>query len=210
MSGDKLSIYNKVLGHLGERKLASLAEDREPRRALDDYYPDVVAHCLEQGLWKFAKRKAQIEASSSVEPEFGFTYSFTKPDDWKRTIRISESSNLDVPLLRYREEYGYWEADCSTLYVEYISDHVTFGGGDLSRWTQLFEDYVCLKLAVQICPRISGSEAKEDKLEAKLKRALSAARGKDATAEPPQFPSSGKWVTSRLGGASRYPSDRTS
>ena len=68
----QLFIYNEALGHLGERQLASLSEPREPRRVLDSYWSDVVGFCLSQGLWKFARRTAQIDSSSSLTPQFGF------------------------------------------------------------------------------------------------------------------------------------------
>ena len=42
----KLSIYNGALRAIGERRLASLTEDRASRRELDDAYDDVVANCL--------------------------------------------------------------------------------------------------------------------------------------------------------------------
>ena len=35
MAASKLSIYNQALGHLGERRLATLSEPREPRRVLE-------------------------------------------------------------------------------------------------------------------------------------------------------------------------------
>ena len=36
MANDQLSLYNNALTVLGERKIASLTENREPRRVLDD------------------------------------------------------------------------------------------------------------------------------------------------------------------------------
>jgi hypothetical protein len=38
-SVSQLFIYNEALGHLGERRLANLSENREPRRVLDSYWP---------------------------------------------------------------------------------------------------------------------------------------------------------------------------
>ena len=44
---DKLTVYNETLGLLGERKLASLTEQREPRRVLDGFWDQTVAYCLD-------------------------------------------------------------------------------------------------------------------------------------------------------------------
>ena len=54
---DKLSIYNGALNILGERKLASETENREPRYQLDDIWDnDMVDRCLQMGQWNFAAR----------------------------------------------------------------------------------------------------------------------------------------------------------
>jgi hypothetical protein len=60
---DKLGLYNLALGHLEERKLASLTENREPRRVLDDYYDQELAYCLERKFWNFIYRTVSIDAS---------------------------------------------------------------------------------------------------------------------------------------------------
>src|SRR5258705_9839844 len=98
----QLFIYNEALGHLGERALASLTENREPRRVLDYYFNDVVLYALAQGLWRFARRTAQIDASTTVVPAFGFNNAFGYPTDWIRTQIVSTSPDLDPPLLQYR------------------------------------------------------------------------------------------------------------
>jgi hypothetical protein len=47
----RLSLSTRRSGHLGvRRKLASLTENREPRRYLDDEYSDTVLLCLRSGL----------------------------------------------------------------------------------------------------------------------------------------------------------------
>lgn len=209
MAATKLAIYNNALGHLGERKLASLTENREPRRVLDDFYAKAVAYCLEKGKWDFANRSSQISASTSVSPEFGFTNSFPKPTDWVRTVRISASPTLDPPLLSFREEDGYWEADCDPLYIEYVSNSATLGGNDLSSWTQAFEDYVTANLALRACKRITGS-APSDDLRKDEKKARADARGLNMAADAPQPQVSGSWATARMGTSNLSRWDRRS
>ena len=97
----QLKIYNAALGHLGERKIASLTENREPRRVLDDFYNDVVQYCLERGTWEFAARNVQIDASTSSSPPFGFTNAFVKPTDWVRTVLLSANECFDPPLRQF-------------------------------------------------------------------------------------------------------------
>src|ERR1700722_15282983 len=98
VSVNQLFIYNEALGHLGERRLASLSENREPRRVLDNYWSDTGAYCLSQGLWGFAKRTGQVDNDASLTPQFGFNYMFAIPADFVRVILVSTSPNMDPPL----------------------------------------------------------------------------------------------------------------
>jgi len=104
---DKLTQYNEALGLLGERRLGSLTEAREPRRVLDDYWQSSFDACMLEGLWKFAKRVVQIDASATLKPGFGFLFAFPIPEDWVRTIIISTVQTLAPPLTDVPEEAGY-------------------------------------------------------------------------------------------------------
>lgn len=200
MPAAKLSIYNNALGHLGERKLASLTENREPRRVLDDFYDNVLRYCLEQGQWTVsAGRQVEIAASGSVTPSFGFSNAFAKPSDWVRTIRISDSETFDPPLLRFSEQRGFWYSDASTLYVEYVSNSATLGGLDLSRWSEAYENYVTLRLARLACPRIANDSTRRQELLKEERKALAEARNLETSGKPPLMQMGGSWVRSRGG-----------
>lgn len=196
----KLEIYNMALGHIGERKISSLTEAREPRRALDDFYDAVVAGCLEEGFWNWSMRTIEQAASESYDPEFGLTYAFEKPTDWVRTYLISTSERMDPPLLEYVDEGGLWYADVDPLYIKFVSNGTTYGL-DLSLWSQRFADYVAASLAVKSCKRVTGSfDETLLKIEDKARRK---AKSKDAMDEPPGFAPTGTWVRSRGASADR-------
>src|SRR5438270_251157 len=75
----------------GERFLASLTEEREPRRLLDQAWAsNAVRACLEMGQWNFAMRTIQIDYDSGVEPGFGYNRAFPKPTDWVNTTGVCE------------------------------------------------------------------------------------------------------------------------
>jgi hypothetical protein len=198
----KLEVYNLALGNVGERKLASLAENVEARRALDDHYDRGVGYCLERGMWNFAKRVISITSSDDVEPSFGYTYAFEKPADWIRTMRVSDNERLIPPLLEYQDEAGIWYADFDPLYIEYVSNGTSYGL-NLSLWSETFTDYVAASLARRICRRITSSENKQDELEKAEAKALKVARAADAMNQPVGFPPAGTWVTSRMAGRTR-------
>jgi hypothetical protein len=193
----KLARYNGALLILGERKLASLSENREPRRNLDDAWDDGIAYALEQGFWNFAMRAIQADSSVSVTPTFGYTYAFTKPPDIVRTHSLGSNETFDPPLLTVVDEPNYWYANIDPLYVRYVSNDTAYGL-DLSLWSATFNEYVDHHLAVKTCKRITGKTADNDLL-GREKRALAQARSKDAMDEPAGFPPRGSWATSRRG-----------
>lgn len=197
----KLDLYNQALLILGERRLASLGEAREPRRALDDAWESSLRFCLEQGFWNFAMRAIEAQASASVVPTFGYAHAFTKPNDWIRSYQVSASETFDPPLLNFVDEPNYWYADSDPLYVRYVSDDTVYGR-DMSIWPETFTDYVAHHLALRTSSRITGNAA-DDALRAATRRARADARSKDAMNEPTRFPPAGTWVTSRGTAATR-------
>jgi hypothetical protein len=198
---DKLTLYNEALGHLKERRLSVLTENREARRVLDDFWNTVPLYCLEQGLFRFSKRVVQIDTSTTTVPAFGYNNAFTVPDDWMRTVVISTSPDLDPPLLQYAEETGYWYANATPLYVSYISSDPLYGM-NLGAWPQSFADYVALRLARMACKRITGSDdllkGREGliNIEDKARRVTKA---NDAMNDPPGMPPVPFWARARRG-----------
>lgn len=199
MANDQLSIYNQTLALLGERSLASLTENREPRRVLDTFWPGVVKFCLEQGQWKFAIRTSKLTYSTDVNPTFGYRRAFERPSDCVRMTKMCQDEYLKVPLLEYTEEAAWWFADLDDIYVSYVSNDSSYGN-DYANWPETFATYVALYLATQAGLRINQSERTLDKLEKDLKDAKRDALAKDALQGPTQFLPQGGWVSSRRGG----------
>lgn len=198
---NKLTLYNLALGHLDERKLASLQERREPRFVLDDFWNSVVGYCLERKLWNFMLRSVQIDASSTIVPVFGFLNAFKIPDDRIRTVIVSTEPCLDPPLNQYLEETGYWYANFTPLFVKYTSNDPLYGM-NLGAWPSSFEDYVSLRLASLSCKRITGSTELLSGDQGLLKReekAYKVTAANCAMNEAVGFPPVSTWIKSRTG-----------
>lgn len=194
----KLERYNGALLILGDRKLSSLTENREPRRALDDAWDTTVSFCLESGFWNYAMRSVQIDSSASVTPTFGYQFAFPKPSDFIRMYKQSANPVLDPPLLDIVDEPNYWYANVDPLYVKYVSSSTAYGM-DMSLWPATFSEYVEQRLALKTCKRITGKDPPDDLIKAE-KKARMDARAKDAMNEPPGFPPTGTWVRARTRG----------
>lgn len=204
MAITKLALYNIALFALGEREIASLTEDREPRRALDEVYTrgnGVITYALEQGQWNHGMRAVKIDSSSVVSPEFGFTYAFDKPTDFVRLNMISGGETFDMPLRSYEFEGDYIYANIDPMYMRYVSDDTSWGA-DFSRWPDTFSLWVGYWMATQIAPKIMN-DIDHEALKKETKKLLVDARSKDASQEPPRFPPQGSWTSSRYGRNSR-------
>jgi len=200
MATTRLLIYNGALSYfLGERKLASLTEDRKPRHLLDDVWTDGgVNYCLEQGDWNFAMRTIQLDYTPSIEPDFGYLRAFTKPTDWVSTSGMCSDEFFRSPLLFYDDEVEHWFSDLDTIYVRYVSDDAAYGT-NYAAWPVSFTDYVKCVFARKVVMGLTGDENKLGnmmKLEARL---LSVAKNKDAKGQPTKFPPQGMWNSSREG-----------
>lgn len=194
----KLGIYNAALVEVGESTLSTLTDDVEARYVIDAKYDDVLAECLESGLWNFAMRLVKIDANTSVSAGFGYNYVFDKPSDWVRTAGLSASEYITPPLLDYEDFTTYWLADVDPIYVRYVSNDASYGG-DLSEWTALYSKFVAKSLARDICERLSQNNSKWEQLEREAKRAKRDALNKDAMNEPTKFPPQGSWTSARGG-----------
>ena len=152
---DQLTIFKAALSHLQERTIASLTENREPVRVLNDLWPETLAYCLEREFWNFTYRAVRIDASTTVVPSFGYSYAFKIPPDWVRTRKLSAVPQFDPPLLDVKEETGYWYTNITPIYLQYNSNDAQYGN-NLGKWPPSFADYVELRLAVRACGRLAG------------------------------------------------------
>lgn len=203
----RLELYNSALLICGERFLASLSEDREPRHLLDHVWDnDGVKKCLEAGQWKFGMRAVRLDYDPSVSPDFGYRRAFQKPTDWCTTSAVCTDEYFNVPLLQYVEETGYWFCDLDELFVRYVSNDTSFGG-DLSLWPGRFEEYVSTFFASKIILKLTSDKERRDAIlhpkQGLLARKLKEAKSHDAMAGPTQFPAQGGWTTARQAGGPR-------
>ncbi len=204
MATSKLALYNGALTVLGERNIADLTEDVEPRRALDNIYDDCIAECLEASAWVWSLRSIVMDYDTNITPDFGFTFAYAQPSDLVRIYMLSDNENFGIPLVDYYDEAGYWYAWVTPLYARYVSNDAAYGG-DVSRFTPSYAAYVKHALARWICRRITSSEEKFKsifQLEEKFKKEAIA---RDGIREPVAFPPYGTWVSSRV----RRVGDRT-
>lgn len=199
MSTTRLELYNDALTSLGERTLASLSEEREPRRLLDVVWDSgAIDYCLERGLWNFATRSQKYEYSPSVEPQWGYRRAFDKPTDFIRTAGLCSDEYFRTPLLAYVDEADYWFADLDVIYVRYVSNDNAYGN-NMNKWPKTFERFVSAFLASEIAEKLTKSDRRVAKADAIMDSRLKVARSNDAMNEPTATLPAGRWTAARMG-----------
>ena len=178
------------------------------RRLIDEVYDDGVEYMLGQGMWNFGSRTVAIEAETDVEPDFGYNYTFQKPSDYIRLVKIADNGTMWPTLMddageAYLEEGDYFHANVDPLYIQYISDGASYGR-DTSLWPMAFRKAVEAYLALEIAPhapRMSGRGL--DALRSHYALMLKDARTKDAVNQAAIRPPPGRLVRARAGYAGR-------
>jgi hypothetical protein len=206
MGATQLGLYNEALNIIGDELLASLSENREARRRLDNVWNNnFIRRVLEMGYWNFAMRTAQLEFNPAVETPFGYRYAFELPTDYVRTYKLSLDPYFSMPLNDFSIERGYIYTDTQSIYLSYVSDDASYGG-DLALWTESFKTYVEHELAYRIIRKQTGDSVSKKELFALKRRLLIEAKSKDVLNEGTKFFPMGNWTRSRLGA---YGSSRT-
>ena len=212
----RLQIYNDALILCGERALADLSENREPRRLLDEVWSGTgLGYCLEQKQWHFAIRTQQVDPDPSINPTFGYRLAFPKPDDWIATSAVCSDEYFRTPLTAYADEVGIWYADIEPIFVKFVSNDAQYGM-NLGKWPSTFADYVAAYFAGRIITKLAGSKADQvaflhgaqGQIETgHIHKTLMIAANKAAMTQPTQFVAQGSWTRARMGGRN-YRRDR--
>ncbi len=153
----RLTVYQGALRLLGPHQLASLEDNRPERLRLDEIWTEAVQYLLERGLWNFAIRSVEMSNDESYEPLWGYDYSFSKPDDFVRTVSLSDDPTFVRGFEDFETEGGYWFANAEPLYLRYVSSDPQYGL-NIEDWPQAFTKALEAHMAFESGLPISGSE----------------------------------------------------
>lgn len=134
----EIDVCNLMLGRLGQKQISSIDPPSGPfADVVALHYPMTRRAALRGGIWNFAKKLAQITASGTVTPAFGYSSAFALPNDFLRLLSLGDYTiNDDTPPGLYDIVDGHIytdESDDGTLNIAYIRDHTV-----VKRWDALF------------------------------------------------------------------------
>lgn len=193
----KLQIWKQALVHLEKATIATLTDDVEAVYVFGNAWEGAVEEAFNSGDWNFAKATAALSADGSLTPAVGWSYAFVYPDDWFRTVAISNNPTFP-PFHDYVDEGGHLHANTPTLYLRFVSD-VNAADDKIPIWPTMFWRYVALKLAFDTCGRLTSGDTLEEKLRLRMEKALRQAKGVDARNENNKIIQPGSWLRARRG-----------
>lgn len=195
--GDRLQIYKGALRLLGDGTIESLSEANTKRLKLDEAWAPSVQYMLERGLWNFAIRTIKLDADTDVEPLFGYSYAFSRPDDFVRINDITDDANFHRGFEDFQYEAGNWFARVDTLYLRYVSSGTSYGW-NIGAWPQTFCKCLEAYLAFECGLPISNDKTNRDDLFSLHEKRLRDAKSKDAIEESVARMPAGRLVRSRF------------
>jgi len=152
MAISQLALYNDALLLLGQRRLASLTEAREPRYRLDDIYGiEALEFCFEMAKPTFA-RETNILSAPTTSSQHGLDSVHTLPGDYISMVAVYSDDKLDQPLNRYILEGDTIACEFATIYIRFISNASVTSFTD---WTPAFARVVSAYLARELAARTS-------------------------------------------------------
>lgn len=195
LSIEWLKIYNDALLIMGLPELTTGTDDSDRRvkldRALDT---DLVEGLLETTGWSFGTTSIELFADPSLEPGWGHTYAFKKPDNLLRIRGMFLDEYLRNPMKFYNDEGSYWFCDWDRIYVEYVRRELLTTPAD---WPVFFRKLVAARMAKDAALSLSGEGADVQRAEFEYDKRESDAKSNDAMQSPPRVLSSGSWSRSR-------------
>ena len=191
-------IYNRALQILGQEEINSNTDDSMRKVKLDvALSSDLVESLLEDTSWHWAISSAKIQVNPSLEPEWGFTKVFDKPDNMQRLDGVFVDSYMQVPLKYYKDEGPYIFSEVDEMYIQYVNRDFL---SDPASWPVHFKRLVSAALAKDTASSFGKNAQERYDINEVFKEAQAESKNIDAMQSPPRIISNGSWVSSRFTG----------
>jgi len=148
MSASETQICNLALMKFGNISIASVDDDTKEARACKVFFPLLRDELVYSHPWNFAMKRADISASLTTTPAFGFDYAYTVPAD---CLRVWEFYGYDGDWV---VENGILLTDADAeIYIRYIYQ-VTQAG----KFNASFVQCLATRLAAELATKLSDDK----------------------------------------------------
>jgi hypothetical protein len=194
-----VEVINVALRLIGASRIASLTDGSKNANVAADIYESTRDELLAGHPWNFATKRVELAREVTI-PAFEFSYQYTLPADWIRTI-TPHDNDAGVGTLIYKEEDGKIKTSAERVFLRYV-----YRLTDANAMTADFRRAWSSALARDFALPIAQSGTLQDRFEKIAKNNLFKAKSTDAQAGTPDKRPRGSWVTSRGG---RWPRSET-
>lgn len=176
-----VQIANLALRRLGADRIASLTEDSEGARAVNDVYETVRDQVLRLHPWNCATTLKAVSADATA-PAFGYDNAYTLPTDpyCLRVLRLYSGDYPDLTIeykVNGRKIHTDSDAPLNLLYIARLTDPEQFDA--------TLTVAIAAHIAAEIAFRLTNSRTAEEKMEKWAAATLADARHVDATEGTP-------------------------
>lgn len=187
-----VSIASNALLMLGAQPINDFNEDSDRARLASNLYEPARDLLLRSHPWNCAIKRVVLSPDTDA-PAFGYSYQFTLPGDWLRTLSVGDyGEEID-----YRIEGRKILADDSVLKLRYI-----FRNDQEATWDTMLIDAMTKTMSSTMAYAITQSTSKEELEFKKLEMALKQARAVDGQEDPPETLGDFRLLASRHSGRS--------
>ena len=195
LTNDWRHIYNNALQILGLEEINSNTDDSDRKVKMDvARAANLIESLLEETGWHWTIQSLKMQYNPSLEPDWGFSKVFDKPDDMHRLDGVFQDEYMQVPLKNYKDEGEYIFTEMNEIYLQFVSaSYLT----NVSYWPAHFKRLVAAALA-----RDTAAVLGVDPLYTLgvYKEAESSSRNIDIMQSPPRRLANGSWTQSRFAG----------
>lgn len=196
MAASRLNLINTALvTYLGEKRVTAITDTQAATR-IDGIYDEVLREVLRDYQWGFATKRAQlVQGTLTTEEALEWAYIYTKPTDWIRTLRLSESGDFErSDGVYFADEQNRILSNSATLYMLY-----TFAQTDTMQFDPTFDQVFPLALAVKASWGTTQSTTLSGELSDMLRVNRVQARNRSAQDQRPKSKPVGRFRKARYG-----------
>ena len=189
-------VVNAALKLLGGAVIGSLDDGSTNAGYASAFYDILLDDMLREHEWDFATKRRKLSQLAAA-PVYEFDHAYAIPDDWIRTIQISDN-DAGVGSVIYKQETLNGQrvilASREDLWMRYVYRAI-----DPGLWSVDFTQAMVFALARDLAIPVASSTSQLQLRGSQAARALAKARSTDAAGSSPPIRNPGSWVRSRGG-----------
>lgn len=194
MAATDVSICSNALLMLGAQPINDLSEDNDRARLASNLFEPVRNYVLRRHPWNCAVKRVALAPDTEV-PAFDWSYQFTLPSDYMRTLSVGESGNE----ADFKIESGKLLCEDNPCLLRYI-----WRNDNPGTWDDMLVWGMTVSMKAVMAYPITQSASLEQLVEDALRDVLRQARAVDGQDDTPEAFGDSPLMNARMGGGAGW------